>query len=82
MRRRKRIILDTSPGIDDTLAIILSLRAKELKVEAITTVSGNVPVSLGTRNVQRILRLMDLKELPMIAEGSSLPIKEPPFLDF
>jgi len=78
MRTSKRIILDTDPGIDDALAIILSLRSKELKVEAITTVSGNVPVRLGTRNVRRILRLMGLKDLPMIAEGSSLPIKEPP----
>lgn len=78
MKDRKRIILDTDPGIDDALALILSLNSLELKIEAITTVSGNVPVSLATRNVFRILDLMNLEELPVIAEGSANPIKSEP----
>ena len=40
----QRILLDTDTGVDDALAIILALNSQELKVEAITSVSGNVHV--------------------------------------
>jgi Inosine-uridine preferring nucleoside hydrolase len=40
----RRIILDTDPGIDDAMAILLALRSPELRVEAITVVAGNVSV--------------------------------------
>ena len=46
----RRVILDTDPGIDDAMAVLLALRSPELKVEAITTVAGNVPVELGAEN--------------------------------
>ena len=46
----RRIILDTDPGIDDAMAIFLALRSPELKVEAITPVSGNVPLELTLPN--------------------------------
>ena len=42
----QRIILDTDPGIDDALALFLALTSPEIQLEAITTVSGNVPVDL------------------------------------
>ena len=38
----KHVILDMDPGVDDALAIILAMLSPELRVEAITTVSGNV----------------------------------------
>ena len=41
----QRIIIDTDPGVDDAMAIFLALRSPELKVEAITAVSGNVPLA-------------------------------------
>ena len=39
----KPIILDTDPGVDDALAIMLALGSQELDVMGICTVSGNVP---------------------------------------
>ncbi|TMD61922.1 MAG: nucleoside hydrolase, partial [Chloroflexi bacterium] len=39
-----RIILDTDPGIDDALALFLALSSPEVRLEAITTVGGNVNV--------------------------------------
>ncbi len=53
----ERVIIDTDPGIDDALAILLALRSSELQISAITTVSGNVPVEIATRNLLRIIRL-------------------------
>ena len=36
----KRVIIDTDPGIDDAAAILFALASPELRVEALTTVSG------------------------------------------
>jgi len=49
------VLIDTDPGIDDALAMLLALSSPEVSVEAITTVAGNVTVELGTANVFRIL---------------------------
>lgn len=51
----ERIILDVDPGIDDALAILLALRSPELKVEGLTTVSGNVDVEQCTKNALKIV---------------------------
>src|SRR3972149_4899429 len=48
------ILIDTDPGIDDALAILLAFGSPEVSVEAITTVAGNVEVDLATRNALRI----------------------------
>jgi hypothetical protein len=43
----RRVIIDTDPGTDDALAILLALNSPELKVEALTVVPGNVTASQG-----------------------------------
>ena len=73
----QRILLDTDTGVDDALAIILALNSPELKVEAITTVSGNVHVDFCTRNLMLTLEAMDLCEYPIIAKGESQPLVKP-----
>ncbi|HEY7710348.1 MAG TPA: nucleoside hydrolase, partial [Candidatus Entotheonella sp.] len=42
------LAIDTDPGVDDALALMLALRSPEVRVELITTVAGNVPVDIGT----------------------------------
>jgi purine nucleosidase len=37
----KRILIDTDPGIDDSLAILLALASPEISVEGISVVHGN-----------------------------------------
>jgi len=44
------VLIDTDPGIDDALALLLAFRSPEWRVEAVTTVAGNVPVEVGTAN--------------------------------
>ena len=48
-------LIDTDPGIDDALALLLAFASPEVSVEAITSVAGNVPIDFTTANVHRIL---------------------------
>lgn len=70
-------ILDTDPGVDDALAIMLALGSSELDVIGICTVSGNVPINTGTRNAQGLLQLLDRTEIPVYA-GADQPLKRDP----
>ena len=73
----KPIILDTDPGVDDALAIMLALGSPELDVMGICTVSGNVPLNTGTRNAQGLLQLLDRIDIPVFA-GADQPLKRDP----
>ncbi len=73
----KPILIDTDAGVDDALALILAFRSPELAVKAITTVAGNVEVRKCTRNVYRILDLLQVKERPVVAEGARRPLRAP-----
>ena len=70
---RRRIILDTDPGVDDAMAIFLALRSPELKVEAITAVSGNVPLELTLPNALRLAEIAGRTDVP-VAGGASVPL--------
>ena len=70
----QRILIDTDPGVDDAIAILLAMLSPELQIEAITTVCGNVPVTQGTENLLRILEILDLEEFPLIAQGEAQPL--------
>jgi inosine-uridine nucleoside N-ribohydrolase len=69
----RRIILDTDPGVDDAMAIFLALRSPELKVEAITPVSGNVPLEMTLPNALRLLEIAGRVDIP-VAAGASVPL--------
>lgn len=69
----RRIILDTDPGVDDAMAIFLALRSPELKVEAITAVSGNVPLSLTLPNALRLIEIAGRPDIP-VAAGAATPL--------
>jgi purine nucleosidase len=53
----RKIIIDTDPGQDDAVAILLALASPELEVLSLTTVAGNVPLALTTRNALMIVEL-------------------------
>jgi purine nucleosidase len=70
----QRVIIDTDPGIDDALALILGLASPELRIEAITTVCGNVPVDLATANALTVLELFPAGQRPPVAQGAARPL--------
>ena len=49
------VVIDTDPGIDDAVALLLALNSPELNILGITSVAGNVPVEKALRNVLRII---------------------------
>jgi len=75
----KRIILDTDPGIDDALAILLAIASPELLLDSITTVHGNCAVEQTTINALSILELVGASQIP-VARGFDLPLVQPSLL--
>ena len=71
----RHLLIDTDPGIDDALAILLALRSPDARVEAVTTVAGNVPVDRATTNALRILAVAAPDPMPPLAEGAATPLK-------
>ncbi len=67
------IIIDTDPGIDDAVALMLALKSPEINVVGITTVAGNVPVDRATENVLKILRYLGITDIP-VYQGAYRPI--------
>jgi purine nucleosidase/pyrimidine-specific ribonucleoside hydrolase len=76
----KHILVDTDPGVDDAFALIYALNSPELQVEAITTVSGNLPVDICSRNLMVVLQVIGLHpdRFPLLAQGESRPLIRPP----
>lgn len=70
----RSIILDTDTGVDDALAICLTLSSPELSVRAITAVHGNVSVETSAANIQRTLDVLNLTERPPVAQGAAVPL--------
>jgi inosine-uridine nucleoside N-ribohydrolase len=69
----RRVIIDTDPGVDDALAILLALRSPELQVEAITPVAGNVPLEFTLPNALKLVEIAGRTDVP-VAGGARHPL--------
>jgi len=74
-----RIIIDTDPGIDDSLAILLALASPEIQLEGVTVVHGNCSMEQGTVNALSVLELAGASHIP-VAKGCELPLVQPSLL--
>lgn len=70
----QKIIIDTDPGQDDAVAILLALGSPELEVLGITAVAGNVPLALTQRNARIICELAGRDDIPVFA-GADKPMQ-------
>ena len=61
------VVIDTDPGQDDAVAILLALASPELEVLGITTVAGNVPLPLTSRNARIVCELAGRTDVPVLA---------------
>ena len=69
-----KIIIDTDPGTDDAVAILIALaHFTDEELLGITTVAGNVKVDVGTRNALRILEHAKRNKIP-VYEGEAQPL--------
>jgi inosine-uridine nucleoside N-ribohydrolase len=68
---KHKIILDTDPGIDDAMAIFFAFQSPEIEVLGLTTVFGNVPVSMAAKNALILCELAEL-DIP-VCKGVAMP---------
>ncbi|MCT8329187.1 nucleoside hydrolase [Albidovulum sediminis] len=69
----RKIIIDTDPGQDDAVAILLALASPELDVLGITAVAGNVPLALTERNARIVCEIAGRPDVRVFA-GCDRPI--------
>lgn len=70
----RKIIIDTDPGQDDAVAILLALASPELEVLGITCVAGNVPLALTQVNARKVCELAGRADIPVFA-GCDAPLR-------
>ncbi len=70
----RKIIIDTDPGQDDAVAILLALASPELDVLGLTAVAGNVPLDLTVLNSLKICALAGRADTPVFA-GCDRPLR-------
>ena len=61
------LIIDCDPGVDDAIALLLTLAAPELDLLGITAVAGNVPLVLTEKNARKICQLAGRTEIGVYA---------------
>ncbi|XP_021908820.1 uridine nucleosidase 1 [Carica papaya] len=83
LAKREKLIIDTDPGIDDSMAILMAFQTPELEVVGLTTIFGNVTSEDATRNALLLCEIAGCPGIP-VAEGSPEPLKggKPRVADF
>lgn len=72
---RKAVIIDTDPGTDDAMAILLALNSPEFEVKALTVVPGNVTLDQGLENALKLVSLAGRCDIP-VAAGARRPLAQ------
>jgi pyrimidine-specific ribonucleoside hydrolase len=70
------MIIDTDPGVDDAVAVLLAVASPRIRLLALTTVFGNASVEVTTTNALRLRALSGLDQLP-VAAGAARPLAYP-----
>ena len=73
---RTPLVIDTDPGIDDALALLLALASPEVDLRLVTTVHGNVDLDATTENALRVLHLAGRSDVP-VAVGARTSLVVP-----
>jgi purine nucleosidase len=75
---KRNIIIDCDPGIDDAVMLLLAFAApKELEILGVTTVTGNLPLSVTARNARIVRELAGREEVPVYAGCPRPMLREP-----
>ncbi|CAL9114558.1 unnamed protein product [Musa textilis] len=78
-----KVIIDTDPGIDDSMAILMAFQKPEIEILGLTTIFGNMSTEDATRNALLLCEIAGHPEVP-VAEGSHERLKggKPRVADF
>lgn len=69
----RKVIIDTDTGSDDAVALIMALKSNDVKVMAITTVAGNVPLDRATKNALATIEIAGAQQPPVYV-GAAKPL--------
>ena len=61
----RKIIIDTDPGIDDSMAIFYALNSPEIELLGLTTIFGNASTEICTTNALRLLEIAGRSDIPV-----------------
>ena len=70
----EKVIIDTDPGIDDSMAIFYALNSPEIELLALTTIFGNASTEICTTNALRLLEIAERSDIP-VYKGAEKPIQ-------
>ncbi|KAL2345208.1 hypothetical protein Fmac_006493 [Flemingia macrophylla] len=70
----EKLIIDTDPGIDDSMAILMAFQCPEVEILGLTTIFGNATTEVATSNALLLCEIAGRENVP-VAEGSSEPLK-------
>ena len=68
------VVIDTDPGVDDAIALLMALSSPQFDVVGLTTTAGNVPIGPATRNALAILESVGRTDIP-VARGATRPVR-------
>ncbi len=68
------VVIDTDPGVDDAIALLMALSCPQLDVVGLTTTAGNVPIGPATRNALALLENVSRTDIP-VARGAARPMR-------
>ena len=72
----RTVVIDTDPGTDDALALMMALNAPDLRIEGITTVGGNATLSDTTDNALQLVEHLDGEQSAIpVAVGAGRPMR-------
>jgi len=75
--QRTKLIIDTDPGVDDAIALLMVFQLPEFEVIGLTTIFGNVSTEDATQNALHLCEVAGFPDIP-VAEGSPEPLKRGP----
>ncbi|KAJ7971531.1 uridine nucleosidase 1 [Quillaja saponaria] len=70
----EKLIIDTDPGIDDSMAILMAFQTPNVEILGLSTIFGNVATEDATRNALLLCEIAGCPDVP-VAEGSPEPLK-------
>lgn len=72
----RKLIIDTDPGQDDAIALLLAIASPEFEILGVTAVAGNVPLALTEKNARKVVELAGRHDLRVYA-GCARPMVRP-----
>ena len=69
-----KVLIDTDPGTDDALALMMALNSSKLSIQGFTTVGGNATLADTTRNALRLMEHVGRTDVP-VSRGSARPVR-------